>query len=228
MIYALIPARGGSKSIPDKNIVPVNGKPLLAYSVEIGRAAPSVARVFVSTDSPRIREIALGLGAEAPFLRPASLGEDLSPDLGVFQHWLAFLREAGEPLPEFVLHLRATSPLRSVGMIEAAVALLRNDPAADSVRSVCAPSQNPFKMWREEAGYLKPLLEGPVPEAYNMPRQILPEVWWQTATVDLVRTRVILAGSMTGEKIKPLRIRAGDAIDIDEHLDLERARERLR
>ena len=95
-VLALIPARGGSKSIPKKNLVTLQGFPLIAYSITSGLAAASVQRVVVSTDSPEIAEIAAGFGAEVPFLRPRALARDDTPDLPVFEHALAWLkREEG-------------------------------------------------------------------------------------------------------------------------------------
>jgi CMP-N-acetylneuraminic acid synthetase len=224
----LIPARGGSKSIPRKNIRPFAGHPLIAYSIAAGLAAELVTRVIVSTDDEEIAAIARQYGAEAPFLRPAEFSQDQTPDLPVFQHALKWLAEHEGYQPEIVVQLRPTSPLRRTWHIDQAVARLMEHPEADAVRTVCIPFQNPFKMWRiGPDGYMHPLLEAGFHEPYNMPRQALPEVYWQTGYVDAAWADTILdKGSMTGERILPLVIDPGEWIDIDSPDDWRRA-ERL-
>lgn len=227
-VLALIPARGGSKSIPRKNIRQFAGHPLIAYSIAAGRASEMVTRVIVSTDDEEIAAIARDYGAEVPFLRPVELARDETPDLPVFQHALTWLAEEEGYLPQIVVHLRPTSPLRRTDHIDQAVLRLMEHPEADSIRSVCVPFQNPFKMWRiSESGYLRPLLEIDLKEAYNLPRQGLPEVYWQTGYVDAAWWETIMEkNSMTGELILPLIMGAEDWIDIDSPDDWQRA-ERL-
>lgn len=227
-VLALIPARGGSKSIPRKNICLFAGYPLIAYSIAAGLAADSVSRVIVSTDDEEIADISCQYGAEIPFLRPAHLSEDHTPDLPVFQHALGWLKEHEAYQPDIVVQLRPTSPLRRAWHIDQAVYRLLERPDADAVRTVCVPFQNPFKMWQIEAdGLMRPLIQTALPEAYNLPRQVLPEVYWQTGYVDAVWSETILEkGSMTGDAILPLVIPSSDWIDIDSPDDWRRA-ERL-
>jgi CMP-N-acetylneuraminic acid synthetase len=232
-VLALIPARGGSKSIPRKNIRPFAGHPLIAYSIAAGLAARMVRRVIVSTDDEQIAEIARQYGAETPFLRPAQYSQDQTADLPVFQHALKWLAEQQGYHPDIVVQLRPTSPLRRVAHIDGAVTSLLAHPEADAMRTVCVPFQNPFKMWRIAAdGFMHPLIESlgagqTIAEPYNMPRQALPEVFWQTGYVDAAWAKTIIEkGSMTGEKILPLVIDPGDWIDIDSPDDWRRA-ERL-
>jgi N-acylneuraminate cytidylyltransferase len=227
-VLALIPARGGSKSIPRKNIRPFAGHPLIAYSIAAGRAAETVSRVIVSTDDEEIAAIARRYGAETPFLRPGECSQDNTPDLPVFQHALEWLAENEAYQPGIVVQLRPTSPLRRVRHIDQAVYRLLEQPQADSVRTVCIPFQNPFKMWRiGPEGFMQPLLETQYPEAYNMPRQLLPDVYWQTGYVDAAWADTILSkASMTGERILPLIIDPSEWIDIDSPDDWRRA-ERL-
>jgi CMP-N-acetylneuraminic acid synthetase len=228
-ILALIPARGGSKSIPHKNIKKFAGHPLIAWSIAAGKAAELVSRVVVSTDDPQIAAVARDYGADVPFLRPAEHAQDNTPDLPVFQHALRWLAEHEDYHAEIVIQLRPTSPLRRAWHIDQAAASLIARPDADSVRTVCLPFQNPFKMWTIGAdGLMKPLLqvEGTA-EPYNMPRQALPDVYWQTGYVDAAWTENILANnSMTGSRILPLVIDPSEWIDIDSADDWRRA-ERL-
>lgn len=224
-ILALIPARGGSKSIPRKNIRSFAGYPLLAYSIAAGLAAETVTRVLVSTDDEEIAAIARDYGAEVPFLRPAEISLDETPDLPVFQHAIDWLEENEKYYAEIVVQLRPTSPFRKKNHIDQAVLRLIEHPEADSIRSVCVPFQNPFKMWRINAnGFMQSLIETDQPEAYNLPRQVLPEIYWQTGYVDAVWVDTIrIKNSVTGEYILPLIIGANEWIDIDSPDDWKRA-----
>lgn len=227
-VLTIIPARGGSKSIPRKNIRSIAGHPLIAFSIAAGLAAETVTRVIVSTDDEEIAAIARWYGAETPFLRPADFSQDQTPDLPVFQHALQWLEENEGYKPEIVVQLRPTSPFRRVHHIDQAVYRLIERPDADAVRTVCAPFQNPFKMWRiADDGLMHPLIETSYCEAYNMPRQALPEVYWQTGYVDAAWMDTIMTKhSMTGDHILPLVIPPSDWIDIDSPDDWRRA-ERL-
>jgi CMP-N-acetylneuraminic acid synthetase len=228
-VLAIIPARGGSKSIPHKNIRLFAGHPLIAYSIAAGLAAETVTRVLVSTDDEEIAGISRRYGAETPFLRPAEFSGDSTPDLPVFVHALEWLQENEGYRPEIVVQLRPTSPFRRVAHIDGAVCRLLDRPEADAVRTICVPFQNPFKMWRIGTdGLMQPLIPlEHISEPYNMPRQALPEVYWQTGYVDAAWTDTLLEkNSMTGDRILPLVIEPSEWIDIDSLDDWRRA-ERL-
>lgn len=207
-IVALIPARGGSKSIPRKNLMMIAGKPLIAYSIEHALQSRHVTRTIVSTDDPEIADVARGLGAEVPFLRPSELAQDLSPDIDVFRHALTWLCNRQGYQCELVVHLRPTGPVRRVELVDRAIETMLNRPEADSLRSVSWSIQTPYKMWRIAGDYLEPLLEVPgVVEPYCAPRQSLPAVYWQNGYVDIVRPRVVLEDAMMcGHKILPFVI----------------------
>jgi CMP-N,N'-diacetyllegionaminic acid synthase len=224
---ALIPARGGSKGIPRKNIRLLGGKPLIAHSIEHGLAATTVSRTVVSTDDEEIAQVALAAGAEVPFLRPAELAEDESLDVEVFRHALGWLLEHEGQVPELVVHLRPTCPIRDPRKIDEAVRLIEVHSDADALRSVSRPSQTPYKMWRQAGEYLEPLLtiEG-TREPFNMPRQALPDVWWQNGYVDVVRSSTVLEQhSTTGARVLMFAI-DDPIVEIDYEDGLERA-ERL-
>lgn len=203
-ILALIPARQGSKSIIDKNIKSLAGKPLLAYSIEQALASKYINRVIVSTDSEYYQQIAEAFGAEVPFLRPESISGDLTPDLEVFQHALQWLQKNEDYTPDIIVHLRPTSPFREVKEIDEMIEELLAHPQWDSIRAVCPVPHTPYKMWfLREDKTLAPLLmlEG-IADPYNQPRQALPEVYLQTANIDVVRYDTIVAqNSMTGKNI---------------------------
>jgi len=222
-VLAIIPARGGSKGIPRKNIRNFAGSPLIAYSIAAGLQAETVTRVIVSTDDEEIAAVARQWGAETPFLRPAELAQDQTLDLPVFQHALTWLAENENYHPDVVVQLRPTSPVRPRGCVDAAVNLLLDHPEADSVRGVVPSGQNPHKMWRvdPESGQMKPLMtvEG-VAEPFNAPRQALPQTYWQTGHIDAIRPEVILKqNTMSGKTILPLHIDARFTVDIDNPFD---------
>ena len=226
LIYSLIPARGGSKAVPHKNIRLLRGKSLIAHSIEISLKCPSIRRTFVSTDSETIAEVARNAGAEVPFLRPAEFAQDDTRDLPVFRHFLGWLEQNGVPLPDAIFQFRPTSPLRSISKIEEAIELLEKTPEADSVRGVTEPGQNPYKMWTIGTdGFMRALLNIPgIPEPFNEPRQSLPKVYWQIGYLDLIRTRTILEkDSLTGAHILPLKIDSRDSIDIDDEFSFQLA-----
>lgn len=204
-VLALIPARGGSKSVPRKNLLPVAGKPLLAYSILHAQACPSITRTIVSTDDDEIAAVARSFGAEVPFKRPADAASDTATDFQVFLHALSWLGAHEQYVPELVVHLRPTGPVRDPALIERAIQLMLHEPEADSLRSVGTAEQTPYKMWRIEDSFLRPLLELPeYPEAHSMPRQKLPAAYWQNGYVDIVRPRTIIElGSMAGSVILP-------------------------
>lgn len=225
-VLAIVPARGGSKSIPRKNAKLFLGHPLLAYSIAAGLQAKDVYRVIVSTDNEDLVRIALQYGAEAPFLRPAQYAQDDTPDLPVFQHALRWLAENEKYRPDIVVQLRPTSPLRPHGLVDRAVKTLIEHKAADSVRGVVPAGQNPHKMWTlSGGGALQPLLKVKgLSEPYNAPRQGLPETYWQTGHVDAIRAATILKkDSMSGETIWPVLIDAQYSVDIDTLGDWRRA-----
>lgn len=226
-VLALIPARGGSKGIPRKNIRPFCGYPLIAYSIAAGLQAETVTRVIVSTDDEEIAAVARAWGAETPFLRPAEFAQDKTTDLPVFQHALAWLAEREGYQPDVVVQLRPTSPLRPVGLVDDAVRTLLRHADADSVRGIVPAGQNPHKMWRLPGGPqspMKPLLEVEgIAEPYNAPRQILPDVYWQTGHIDAIRPAVIWGGSMSGKNIYPLLIDPNYTVDLDNLRDWARA-----
>jgi len=226
-VLALIPARGGSKGLPRKNVLPLAGRPLIAHSIQHALDARTITRTVVSTDDAEIAAAARSAGAEVPFIRPPELAGDLATDLEVFRHALETLAVEGYE-PELVVHLRPTTPLRRAARIDEAVELLVGDPEADSLRSVSKPVQTPYKMWRLQGSYLVPLLPLRGVEAVNMPRQALPEVWSHDGYVDVVRPRTVLQlGSMTGARVLPFYVDE-PVVDVDSADDLRRAEELLR
>ena len=225
-VLAVIPARGGSKRIPRKNLVDFDGKPLVAHSIAHAQAATTVTRTLVSTDDAEIRAVALAHGAEAPFVRPPELAEDHVLDWPVFMHALKFLQDSEGYRPDLVVHLRPTAPLRRPEWIDEAVRSLLADPRADSIRSVSPPAAHPYRVFRVGSdGYLVPVMIHEHPEPYLLRRQDWPPMHFYNAVLDVTRPATIFdKQSMTGDHILPFYMNADDVSDIDSPHDLEIAR----
>jgi CMP-N,N'-diacetyllegionaminic acid synthase len=163
-IVALIPARGGSKRVPGKNVRVLGGHPLIAYTIAPAIASGVFDAVIVSTDLPEIAEVARRYGAEVPFLRPAALAGDTSPDIEWVEHTLRTLADQGRSYDAFSL-LRPTSPFRTPDTLRRAWAAFSADPRADSLRAVEKCTQHPGKMWVARGNRLLPLLPFGLPAA---------------------------------------------------------------
>lgn len=247
-ILALIPARSGSKSVVDKNIREVSGKPMLAWSIEHAKASRLVSRVIVSTDSKKYADIARKYGAEVPFLRPAEYATDTATDLEVFTHALRWLDENEGYRPDVIVQLRPTYPKRNPEDIDRMIELLLANPAADSIRSVAPAGEVPYKMWKLPGettarewnekgagtaatgnsvalGQILPLIPN-IPDCYNMPRQELPVTFYQNACIDVTRAATVLEKkSMTGECIYGYLM--NDNLDIDTEAEVLKAENAL-
>ena len=222
-IVTIIPARGGSKSIPKKNIMKISHKPLIAYSIEYSLRCPLVNRTIVSTDDYTIARLAKRYGAEVPFIRPKRIAMDTTPDFPVLRHALRWLKKNENYKPDILITLHPTSPLRPPRLIERAVDLLKKHPHADSVRSVALCSQHPYRMWKINSVYMRPALR--VKNQFNLVRQRLPLIYFQSGDIEAIRYNTIIKlNSITGKNVLPLVINSADMFDIDSMADLRRAR----
>ena len=199
---ALIPARGGSKGVPGKNIRLLGGYPLIAYSIAAARVATSVDRVVVSTDSDDIAAIATRYGAEVPFLRPREIAQDNSPDIDFVLHAISHFKKHEGTVPEFFVHLRPTTPLRDPACIDAAIRAIAAHPDATSLRSAHPSPESPFKWFLlKEDGFYTGILTDDM-DALNRPRQMFPTVYVPDGYVDVLRTSFIQSSSsMHGHKV---------------------------
>lgn len=225
-ILAIIPARCGSKSVPNKNIRLLNGKPMLAYSIEHALQSKLINRVILSTDSIEYAEIGRDYGAEVPFIRPAEYATDSALDIDVFFHCLNYLKETEDYEADIVVQLRPTYPVRKVDDIDTMIELLIQNKDADSVRSMSLAKEIPYKMWKKgRDGTILPVICD-LHECYNMPRQELPTAYYQNACIDVVRGDVILRRkSMSGNTILGYEMK--DNFDIDTEEELQIATKRL-
>lgn len=203
-VYAAIPARGGSKGVPKKNIKLLAGFPLIAYSVAAGAMSRLIERVIVSTDSPEIAEVGRKYGAEAPFLRPAELAGDTSRDRDWVLHLLNWLQENEGRVPDYLVHLRPTTPLRDPAIIDDAIRAMLADPIATALRSAHEAPETPFKWFtRSDQGYFQAFAPADaLPGFANLPRQLLPKVFIPDGYVDVLKTAYVLkAEEIHGDRI---------------------------
>ena len=224
-ILGLILARGGSKSIPKKNIKLLGGKPLIAHTIEKAKASKYIDRLILSTDDAEIAEVAKKYGCEIPFMRPKELAQDDTNDYPVFVHALDWLEKNENWKPDLIITLRPTHPFRKTEDIDKAVKLLAENPKVDSVWTVGVPPVTPYKMFGvDEGGFLKPVLTiSGEKETFNWPRQKLPKVYNHYGQVDVTRYETIMEKkSMCGENILPIFLE-GEVFDIDSPLDWEMA-----
>ncbi|MDB5189491.1 MAG: neuA1 [Parcubacteria group bacterium] len=230
--YGIIIARGGSKRIPGKNVKMFCGKPLMAWTIEEAKKVSGMSRILVSTDDVEIARVAKEFGAEVPFMRPAELAQDLTPDLPVFLHLLDWLEEHEGKLPDALAHLRSTGPLRRAEDMEKGIELLSSHPDYDSIRAVIPTPLHPLKTYRLEGDTLLPYIPDEVSgihEPYNAPVQSLPKAYASAGYFSVIRTSTLRdQNSMTGEKILGYVCEAGNATDIDTPFDFMIAEARMR
>jgi len=227
-VLALALARGGSKGVPGKNIKDLAGKPLIAWVIEAAKNSKYVDRVILSTDYDDIAEIGKRYGAEVPFMRPAEISEDSTPDTPVFEHALKWLKENEDYEPDIIVHLRPTGPMLTSNEIDEAIELLEKHPEADSLRSIEEPSKPPFKMWTVEGDYMTPFIkevkgvDGEViKDAHTAPRQKLPKVFQTVADVGIMRLETVTKKhSVIGDTVLPYLLKR-PTTDIDIPVDFE-------
>jgi len=201
--YAVIPARGGSKGVPKKNLAPLGGFPLLAYAIAAAKLSPDIERVILSTDSEEIATAGRAYGAEVPFMRPAEYARDDSLDIEWVTHALEWFEQHEDGVPEYLVHLRATTPLRKPADIKKALELLDAHPEATSLRSGYAMRESPYKLLTLKEHYFAPLVfDAAQPEHWNFPRQAFPPAYQPDGYVDILKPASIReTGSIHGDHI---------------------------
>jgi CMP-N,N'-diacetyllegionaminic acid synthase len=221
-VVALISARGGSKGVPKKNIRNLAGYPLIGYSVTACTLAKKINRTIISTDCPEIAEIAVGYGAEAPFLRPAELAQDKSGDIEFVQHFLDWTQENEKEQPDYLVHIRPTTPLRDPSLIDQAIETLIANPEATGLRSAHEISEPVEKFFRiQPNGIFEGIFpDHPVPEYYNLPRQTFLPCYHPNGYVDVISVKNVReTGKLHGSKI--LAFITPRSVEIDSPEDFE-------
>ncbi|MBT5491730.1 acylneuraminate cytidylyltransferase family protein [bacterium] len=191
VIDCIIPARGGSKGVPKKNIKMLGDYPLIAYSIVAANLSKNIRKTIVTTDSQEIADIALKYGAEVPYLRPSILAEDNSTDLEFFHFHMKYLEQNNLITPDLLVHLRPTTPLRSVKVIDSAIDKMKKDKEATALRSAHLTHLTPYKMFKKNHNYMRPFLKSDLAEEfYNLPRQAFEDAYIPNGYVDIVKTSI--------------------------------------
>jgi N-acylneuraminate cytidylyltransferase len=227
-IAALIPARAGSKRVPDKNIRQLGGHPVLAYSIAAAVESGIFSAIIVSTDAEHYAAVARHYGAEVPFARPSEMAGDMSPDIEWIEFTLKRLRAEGRDFDGFSI-LRPTSPFRQAATIRRAWAQFKDEPGVDSLRAVEKCKQHPGKMWVIRGNRMVPLLPlTPAEQPWHSSQyQSLPEVYVQNASLEMAWTRVVFEGrSIAGQVVMPFLTQGLEGFDVNLPGDWEQA-ERL-
>ena len=201
--------------MPKKNIKLVGGHPLIAYSIAAAKLCRAIDRVVVSTDCSEIAAVAASYGAEVPFLRPARLASDTSPDIHFVRHALDWFQSNEGSRPDLLVHLRPTTPLRDPVLMQSAIELIRRNKKATSLRSVHELAQPPQKMMGIKNGFLSGLFhDDPRREYYNLPRQAFPAAYDPNGYVDIIRSDFVSRQeSLHGPRI--LAVVTPVAVEID-------------
>ena len=224
---AFVPARSGSERVPQKNVRPLAGHPLLAYAIETALQSGVFERVVVSTDSEEIADVARWYGADVPFLRPPDLATSTSPDI----EWLSYtLEQLPEQYDLFAL-IRATNPFRGPDVVRRGLAQLLATPDADSIRAVELVKQHPGKMWllADDGRTMLPLLrQSELEVAWHAGQyQALPYVYVQNSALEIAWARVVAeTGTREGDVLAPFLTEGLEGFNVDDEDDWDRA-ERL-
>jgi N-acylneuraminate cytidylyltransferase len=192
-IVTVIPARSGSKGVPDKNIRELSGKPLIAYSISAAIKSKLIDRVIVSTDSEKYASISKNYGAEVPFIRPNEYSRDKSTDYGFVKHLLDWLTENEGNTPDYIIHLRPTTPLRDPSVLDNSIEKFMNNVEATSLRSAHEMSETAYKQFELEGKYFKTICTSSFDlDDANNSRQSFPKTYSPNGYVDILRTSHIL------------------------------------
>lgn len=213
---AVIPARGGSKRIPRKNIVFLGKKPLIVYTIDAALKSRKIARTVVSTDNEEIAAVAKQYGAEVPFMRPSRIAQDKSSLVEVLEHALKKMEVKGQKFNAVIL-LQPTSPFRDAKNIDEAINLFEKTEA-DTVTAVSYPDESPYYAWRIRDNELISLF----PIKYqNMPREKHPITVMENGAIYIIKREIVLTKKIYGEKVVPYIMDREKSLNIDELIDLQ-------
>lgn len=221
-ILGFVPARGGSSRVPNKNLKFLNGKPLIAYTIEAAKNSNYINRVVVSTNSNEIALIVRDFGAEVPFLRPDEISGNSSTEMEFFLHALNWFSQNESYEPDLIVLLYPTSPFRKPESIDTAIKEMLAHPEADSLRSVKLCSEHPYKMWVIEDGYLKPFMKGEDANLQTQAYQLFPEIYIQNASIYITKPSTIInKKSPIGNVVIPFIMDELESLDVNTILDFK-------
>ncbi len=192
-VWAIIPARGGSKGVPRKNIKKMGGYPLIAYSIAVCKMSRIISRIVVSTDDEEIATIAKEYGAEVPFIRPKEAAGDNSTDYEFMDHAITWFADNEGFVPEFFAHIRATTPIRDSKIVDDAIEKFMNAPMFTSLRSAHKASESPYKWFlKNENGTFGSAMDELDNETINNSRSSFQDFYIPDGYVDVLRTEYII------------------------------------
>lgn len=226
-IIAIIPARGGSKGIPGKNIKLLNNKPLIVYSIEQAHQSKYINEIIVSTDDENIANVAKLYGASVPYLRPKEISGDFATD---YEFIKFHLDNSIDTDIDYIVQLRPTYPLRKVEILDDCIEKMINNKDYDSLRTVIPTDKTPYKMYNINNNLLLPLFKdvNDIKEPYNQPRQILPKTYLHNGYIDIINVKSFLKlDSITGNNICPYILPKEEIFDIDTLDDWEAVEKQL-
>jgi len=228
-VLALIPARGGSKGIKRKNLVPLNGKPLVSHSIKHALSCSLIDRIIVTTEDKEIKKISLDYGAEV-IDRPEKLADDHVLDLPVFIHALEVLKKREKYIPDIIVQLRPTSPFRKPEWITDCIELLIKSPDADSVITVNQVGRHPYRMFEQIKGNrIQPIMNHRTDRPHIIDRHDLPLIYDYNCVIDITRPSTIYEkGCTVGDIIVPYVLDSKFCVDIDSPNDLKIAEKLFR
>jgi len=221
-IVTLIPARGGSKGIKNKNIILVKNKPLIAHTIIAAKKCKLIDEIYVSTDSEKIKKCSIKFGAKVPFLRPKNISRDQSTDLQTMLHFNNWYLNCFKQKIDLIVHLRVTTPFRKSKMIDKAISIMIKKSEYTSLRSFVETKLTPFKMWVKKNNRAIPIIKAKK-EYHSMGRQFIPKTYEHAGYIDIIRPKeTINKNSMVGKKVFFFKIdRLKEKyIDIDDKKDL--------
>jgi CMP-N,N'-diacetyllegionaminic acid synthase len=203
-IVALIPARSGSKGVPNKNIRLLSGIPLIAYSIAVALKSDLIDRVIVSTDSEEYAQISRGYGAEAPFLRPTDISGDTATDTQWISHAIEWFKQSEGYIPQYFVHLRPTTPLRDPSVVDDAIRGFVGNKEYTALLSAHKMSESSYKTFEMEDGKFKRLCDGGFDiERANLARQSFPVTYNANGYVDVIRSELVQScGQVHGDSVQ--------------------------
>lgn len=209
-ILSIIQARGGSKGLYRKNIQNFLGYPLISYSIVAAKQSKFISRIIVSTEDTEIKKISNYYGAETPFIRPTELADDITTDYFVINHAVNWLIKNENYKPDLIVQLNPTAPLRKIGLIDDVIKKTIENVNCDSSRVVINCPISPYKLWQTEEvnnASIKPVLISDKKNIYELPRQILPKLYWHPGQIDCIKINTLInKKSLTGDNVMPYLI----------------------
>jgi len=225
-ILAIIPARGDSKGIPQKNLRQLNGKPLIEYTIQTAKSSKLIDKIILSTDSQKIVNFSKSKKVETPFLRPKKLSQSNSRTIDVINHTVEFLKKYENYIPDIITILQPTSPLRTSNDLDRSIKLLKNSKDVSSILGVAEVKNHPFLCFQIKNSFLNPFKSN-FQKFYQ--RQKFPIFYYPTGSIYTFWYKTLKKyGNIYGPKIKPFIVDIEDSVDIDTPYDLFQAEMRVK